>query len=722
MKKQSIISRRDFIRITGLTGSFLALGSYAALGNTPSVISATTATDLGLELNAYIFIDESGKISIASPRPEIGQGVYQSIPMLVAEELEVDMNEINIVPFGGDEKRFGRTQYASGSSSIKSSWLPLRKLGASVKHVLIQAAANRWNISSSDCYASNGAVFRKGDNRRLSYGELVEAASKLEAPKDPVLKNPSEFKVLGKSLPRRDIPLKVNGAAKYGIDLKVEGMLYASVEYCPTIDGKLKSFNSGKALGIAGVQKVMKTQMEVFRFLRDGVAVIADSYWAAFQGRKALEIEWDLSGSNHFSEKTLASQLRETESQPGVDLAMEGNLEKFEGIQEKGSIVHVAEYECPFEAHATMEPMNCIVSVKGDACEFWGGTQGPGWFRDALAGCLAIPKENIKVNSPFVGGGFGRRGHSDFVCHAAMLSRGLGTPVKLIWTREDDMMLSLFRPATYNKLKGVTDKSGIWIAMQNKMVIQDLDLQDANPDGSKVADWIFDGAEQPYAIPNINRNVKLAYPSVPVGYWRSVYASTNTFCMESFVDEMAALTKKDPMEYRLALLKDQRRSLILLQLAKEKSNWTTHWKKRMGIGMAYANIFGSHCCQVVKVSRVNKTIKVDKVIVAFDCGMMVNPDTVRAQIEGNIVMALGAACMQGIHFKNGEVVERNFDSYRMPRIGDIPEIEIHIVSNEELPGGVGEPALPPFAPALANAIFNLTGKRIRKLPIELNKI
>lgn len=714
------IGRREFVKLSSMAGSLLALGFYyPASSKTTTIISKTQADELGVELNGYIFIEKSGQVSIASPRVEIGQGVFQSLPMLVAEELEVDISKIKIIQFGRDEKRFGRLQNVGGSNSIRSSWLPLRKLGASAREVLFEAAASRWKVIKSECHAEQGEIIHRSTGKKFHYGELVEEASKLSAPTDPVLKKPSEFKILGKPILRQDIPLKVTGQAQFGIDLKAEGMLYATVEHCPIINGKVKSFNAQKSLAIPGVRKVFATKTKVYRYMREGVAVLADTFWAAQQGRKVLEIEWDFTDRENFTEDSISQKFKEASVKEGKSLITSGNLAELEN--NKYHLLR-SEYECPYQAHATMEPMNCIVSVKDNKCEFWGGTQGPGYFQRFLAETLGIPKENVTVNVPFTGGGLGRRGHEDFAHEAALIAKEAGVPIKLVWTREDDMLLSMFRPATLNVMRGAVDAQGHLIALQNKMIIQDLDLQEADANQADVADWIFDGAEQPYKISNLNRTVVPMLLPVPVGYWRSVYASTNSFSMECFIDELADAVGKDPLDFRKQLLIDQPRFIKVLEVAAEKSDWKRNWAARKGIGLALVNSFGSICCHVIKISKSKGVFKINKIISVFDCGLMVNPDTVKAQIEGNIIMGLGAALTHQIHFKNGEVVEKNFDTYKMPRLADVPPIEIHLIKNEEEPGGVGEPALPPVAPALANALFNLTGKRLRKLPIDLNQL
>lgn len=719
MNKDNTIKRRDFIKFTGMAGTVLAVGYYfPAVGKQAKVINMDAADEHGIRLNQFIFIDTGGKVTLVNHRPEMGQGVYQAMPMLLAEELEVDMDKIEVVQGQADEPAFGHQQ-VGGSSSVRKSWEPSRKMGAAAREMLVMAAAARWGVPAKECRAELGKVHHPATEKSLGYGALVEAASKLEAPKDPVLKPAKEFKVLGKPLPRKDTPLKTNGQAMFGLDMKVPGMLYASVARCPTFQGKVKDFDPAPALAIQGVKQVVKSEMPVFSHTREGVAVIADSYWAALQGRKALAITWDNAPYDQVSQASLMKRYHQAAGQEeGKAVHTHGNFGK--AYQKTAQRLEVV-YECPFQAHAPMEPMNATVHVKADGCVFWGPSQSPNWIRRELAKYLDISQDKVEINISFLGGGFGRRAFTDFVLEAAFLSKKAGAPVKVVWTREDDTTQGPFRPAAVYAMKAGFDKEGNTVAMENKIVTQILGHQFPNANKSKISGSTKEGINEDYAIPNYTISAVPQELHIPVMWWRSVYCSTNSFASESFMDEVAGALGKDPMAYRLELLKDSPRKTALLKAVAELSGWDEPSKKGEGKGLAIVESFGSICAQVVKVRREEGKLKVTHVYSAIDCGMTVNPDTIEAQVEGSIIMGLTAAYKGEITFDKGQAVEQNFDTFKMMRIHECPVMETTIMQNEEAPGGVGEPGLPPTAPALANAIFAESGKRIRKLPFNLEE-
>jgi isoquinoline 1-oxidoreductase subunit beta len=587
--------------------------------------------------------------------------------------------------------------------------------------MLIEAAAKKWNASRQECYAEEGFVIHRPSGKKLGYGDLVEDASKLEPPKKVRLKDRAEYKLIGKPLARQDNPEKINGAAIFGLDKKIPGMLYAVVERNPRFHGKVKSIDDAAAKKVAGVKNVFKVLMPVFAEQREGVAVVADSLWAALQGRKALKVEWDDSAFEHIGTEQLYARMKEDLKKPGLSQRSGGDADAaFQRADKKVEAV----YETPYESHACMEPLCCTAHYQDDKIEVWGPIQGPDWVQKDLSERMNMPVEKIAVNMTFLGGGFGRKAFVDYTTEAVLISKEIKAPVQVMWTREDDMTQGPFRPGAVYECKGGLNKGGGIMSFQAKMASQNMDLQwSPNPDKFAYNSNTTEGFPEHYfqSIPHYGFADIPTESPIPVMWWRSVYSSTNGFAYESFVDELAHAAEKDPLEFRKNHLGGDR-YLAVLDMLEEKTGWKTKGKND-GWGIAITECFKSIVGEAVKVSKnTDGKLKIDKVIAVMDCGWYVNPDIIRAQVEGSIVMALGAAITHEIHFQDGKAVETNFHQYRMPRINDIGEIDVHIIENDEKPGGVGEPGLPPFAPALCNAIFNLTGKRIRKLPFNMNEI
>jgi isoquinoline 1-oxidoreductase subunit beta len=714
------ISRRNFVKLTGMSGTVLALGYYLpALGKDPAVVSPEAAKELGIELNSWITIDTAGKVTLTDHRAEMGQGSYQAVPSMLAEELEVDLNDVNIVFAPGNSKLYG-SQVTGGSSTVRGSYIKLSKLGATAREMLIQAAADKWGVDKSECYAENGKVVNRKSGKSLNYGELVEAASKLDPPKDVELKNSRDYKILRKPLPRQDTPMKTNGSAVFGLDKILPGMLYASVERSPRFIGKVKGFDAAAAMQVPGVKHVFKVARSVFADKHEGVAVVADNLWAAMQGRKVLKIEWDDSAFEHYSTEQLYAKMREQVTGDAISFKTKGNVE---GELEKAPKKIEALYETPYEAHSCMEPLNCVALVQDNKCEIWGPIQGPDWVQEDLSKELGIPMENVIVNMTFLGGGFGRKAFLDYPQEAALISREIKAPVKVVWSREDDTTQGPFRPGMIYQCRGGLSNEGGIMAFAVKMAGQNMGHQWPGADKSSYNSSVTEGLPEPYmdSLPHYSFGDTPLEVPIPVMWWRSVYSSTNCFAFESFIDEMAIEAGKDPMDFRRRYLREPRYQ-NLIDTLEEKSNWKSR-KKNEGWGMAITECFKSIVGEVVRVSKnTNGGITIDKVIAVMDCGWYVNSDIIRAQIEGSIVMGLGAATVHETLFKDGMAVQNNFNTYKMPRIMDTPEIEVHIMDNDEAAGGVGEPSLPPFAPALCNAIYDLTGKRIRKLPFDLKSV
>lgn len=712
--KENHLSRRKFLKYTGGAGISLWLGL-----SSEGLLAKTKDIGTAKNFSPFLLVESNGNITIFNPKPEMGQGTFQAIPAIMAEEFEVSLDKVNIKLTDGESK-FGR-QSAGGSSSVRSNYDSFRKVGAAAKAVFITAAANNWKVDESTCYAENAKVFHKPTNKSFTYGELVEDAAKLELPKEPKLKDPKDFKILGKMAKRPDVPLKTNGKAQFGIDITVPGMRYSTVERCLVIGGTLKSFDAVEALKVPGVEKVVGVEKIMGKYHSTGVAVIATTYWAAMQGRKKLKIEWDNKGFETFNSADYENHLRDLAKEEGIIDKNIGSVDTLT-IAPENSID--AFYETPMVAHSPLEVMNCIAQVQGDKLEIWTSTQVPSSITSGGA-TFGFANENITLHTTFVGGGFGRRLYIDYIIEAVNIAKQFDKPVKLIWTREDTTDCGPYRPMTFSQLKGGFSDDGKLIALQHKVIAPSLRQSGSDKyDAAKVDGSMVEGiGEQAYEIPNIKTSYVRADFHVPLAAWRSVTSSTLSFAHECFIDELAYKAKKDPMEFRLSMLtKDSDLKRVLLKL-KEFSNWDKALPNWKGRGVAQWEFFAGLGAHVVEVTyNIDKSIKVDKVYAIIDLGKVVNPDNVKNQVEGAIVMALGAATKPGITLENGKVMQHNFYDNTMVRINEMPEIEVLVLTDGGKMKGVGEPGLPPFAPALANAIFAATGKRIRKMPFDISNV
>lgn len=717
MKASSKIERRKFLQISALSASGLALGYLFTAGKEPSIAQADITDDsLEAYINPYIIIGKDGKITILNSRPEMGQGTFESIPMIIAEELEADINAINILTAPADRSKYG-AQYVYGSLSIHEDFALMRKIGASAREMFIAAAAAKWNISKDDCYAKNGFVINKSNHAKLSYGELVDDAKKIPAPENPTLKDPKDFTIIGTTVPRKDIPLKTNGTAQFGIDIHVPGMLYASVERSPVLLGKIIGYDAEKAKTVAGVKYVLKTERNVLGQKREGIAVIADNYWAAVQGRKLLQVKWDNADLEQWNTQKIKDKYAKAALKDGETFDHKGDFAK---AIESAALKIQSSYETPYQSHAPMEPINVVVSVEKNKCTFWGSTQDPNAVKSFLAKKLNIPEENVTVNYTFLGGGFGKRTLTDAAEEAANLSMQTGTPVKVIWSREDDLTQGPYRACQLNVCSGAIDRNGNIIALAHQVISQEIWNQYNG--ATKASGDCTDGINTAYAIPNYAISAVLQQMYIPVYYWRSVYHSTNCFAHESFIDELAHAAKKDPLQLRLSLLQHHARYTKVLQTVAEKSQWFQPREKDTGKGVAIVERSGAFVAMVAEIKRIDGKIKPVKITVAVDCGMPVNPGNIKAQMEGCVVMGLTAAYKSSITIDQGKIVEQNFDTYKMLRIQECPQIDVHVIQTTEPPNGAGEAALPTVAPALTNAIFELTQKRIRVLPFNLDEV
>jgi len=709
-------SRRDFLKTSALAGGGLLVG-FVLPG---AARFAQAASEF--KPNAFIRITSDNRVTVICGLSEMGQGVLTAIPMLVAEELEADWSKIKVEQAPADPayaNPFMHMQATGGSTSVRANWEPMRKAGATAREMLIAAAADTWKVDKSECRAEKGMVLHKS-GKKLSYGKLADRAAKQAAPGDIQLKDPKDFKIVGKGAKRLDTPGKVNGSARFGMDVRLPGMLTAVVARAPVAGGKVASFNAGKARAMPGVKHVVQ--------IGSGVAVVADGYWNALKGRDALEIKWDDGAGASVSSEGIRKTFGELANKEGTIGIKKGDAN---ATLAGGAKQLEAVYEVPYLAHACMEPMNCTASVKPDSVEIWGSTQSPGLLQIVLSQVAGVKPEQVKVTTTMLGGGFGRRFGFDFAIDAVLTSKAVGAPVHVVFPREDDIKGHFYRPASVVKFQAALDAAGNPIA--TRMHAVSSSISDAGhmpyesnglPPMKGVDGFAVEGlTEWPYATPNLQIEWTKNEPPVGVWFWRSVGHSQNIFFAEGFVDELAAAAGKDPFEYRRALLADAPRYKGVLELAAEKAGWGKHLAAGRARGIAVGQSFGSYVAEVAEVTVGNDgKVKVHRVVCAVDCGRTVNPDIVKRQMESAIVFGLSAALYGKITLKDGKVEQSNFNDYPVLRMSEMPEVEVHILPSSAAPGGVGEPGLPPLAPAVANAVFAATGKRVRKLPFDAEEL
>jgi isoquinoline 1-oxidoreductase beta subunit len=714
------VSRRSFLKAGTIIGGGLILGF--ALPSRNPLLDAATLSAAPFAPNAFIRIGPDDTVTIIVNKSEMGQGVYTSLPMIVAEELEVDWSTVRFDAAPVDPA-YNHTEWGiqgtGGSTSVKTEWERLRKAGATAREMLIAAAAETWKADKGSCRAENGAVIHSS-GKKLTYGELAGSAATMQVPKDAPLKDPSKFKIIGKPLHRLDTPGKTTGKTVFGIDVKVPEMLTAVVARPPVFGGKVKSFNAEKAKAVWGVVDVALVQD------RQKVAVIATGFWPAKQGHDVLDIVWDEGPGSSLSTAGLREQYANLAKTPGTVARKDGDP----AVAVKSAARTIsAEYEVPYLAHATMEPLNCVVDLRADSCEIWTGTQFQTADRDAAARVAGLESEQVKVHTMLLGGGFGRRANpqSDFVAEAVHVAMAAKKPVKVIWTRPDDMKGGYYRPMWYDRITAGLSADGNLIAWLHTIVGQSI-MAGTPFEGGAVKDGIDEtsvegAADTPYEIPNILVDLHSPKIGVPVQWWRSVGHSHTAFVVETFIDEMAHAVGKDPFEFRRGLLAGHPRHKAVLEMAAQKVGWPTPPPEGRGRGMAIHKSFDSYVAQVAEVSvDPAGKLRVHKVVCAVDCGRVVNPDTVVAQMESCIAFGLTATLYGAITLKNGRVEQSNFDNYPLLSMNEMPKVEVYIVPSQEPPTGVGEPGVPPVAPAVANAVFAATGKRIRKLPITVEEL
>ncbi|WP_027800087.1 xanthine dehydrogenase family protein molybdopterin-binding subunit [Paraburkholderia dilworthii] len=719
------LSRRSFLKL-GVTVSAAAGGGLLLGFSMPAVSQdqkagksviggdANEAPQSGVFApNAFIQIDTAGKVTLVIPKVEMGQGVYTSIPMLIAEELEVSLDTVTLDHAPPDEKLFTDPllggQLTGGSTSIRYAWEPMRKAGATARTLLISAAAQQWQVDAASCHAKAGQVIHAASNRSIGYGQLVDAAAKLPVPQNVPLKDPKDFKIIGTAVKRLDSPEKVDGTAIFGLDVRLPDMVYAAIANCPVFGGTLASVDDTNAKKIPGVRQVVK--------IDNAVAVIGDHTWAAKRGLQALDIKWNEGADAKLSMKQIVDDLANASQRNGAVARKDGDV--VQGFSNAKTRID-AVYQQPFLAHATMEPINCTVHVRPDGCEIWLGSQVPTRVRDAAAAASGLPADKIVVHNHLIGGGFGRRLEFDMVTQAVKIGKQLSTPVKVLWTREEDIQHDMYRPYYYDKISAGLDANGKPLAWQHRIVGSSIMARFAppafknglDPDAVEVA------SDLPYDLPNqLVDYVRQEPHAIPTAFWRGVGPTRGTFVVESFIDELAAEAKIDPVKYRRDLLGKTPRALNVLNTAAQAANWGSAVPKGQGRGVSVMHAFGSYFAIVVDVAVDQGEVAVKHVVCAVDCGMAVNPNTIEAQVQGGIIFGITAALYSEITIKDGRVEQTNFTDYRMLRIDETPPIDVHIVKSSEAPGGIGEPGTAALAPALTNAIFAATGKRLRHLPV-----
>jgi len=706
------LSRRTFLKAGAAAGGGLMLSLGLPMANGEAQV---TAGD-GFAPNAFIRIGNDGQIVLTMPYVEMGQGTYTSIPMLIAEELEVDLSRVRLEHAPPNEKFYGNpllagVQATGNSNAIRAAWQPLRQAGAVARTMLVSAAAKRWNVDPTSCRAQSGEVRHVPTGRSITYGELAADAARMPVPESVALKRPEDFKLIGTPAKRLDTPAKVNGTAVYGIDVRPPGVKIATLAQSPVFGGRVKRVHDTAAKAVKGVRQIV--------LLDDAVAVVADHMGAAKKGLAALVIEWDDGPHAKLNTNEVVAELEQATLNSG---AVAQNIGDVDAAIARAITKVEATYQVPFLAHATMEPMNCTVHVREDGCEVWVGSQVMARAQAAAAKTAGLPLDKVVVHNHLIGGGFGRRLEIDGVIRAVEIAKQVDGPVKVVWTREEDIQHDMYRPTFFDRISAGLDEKGMPAAWNNRFA-----------GSSIIARWLppgFNNGLDPdttegaidlvYDLPNMHvEYLRVEPPGIPTAFWRSVGPSHNVFVTESFIDELATAAKQDAVAYRMALLDKSPRAKAVLELAAEKAGWGQPLLERVGRGVSVQFVFATYMAQIVEVEvSANGAVRVRRVVCAVDCGTVVNPDTVRAQIQSGIVFGITAALYGQITLKDGRVEQTNFDSYQMLRINEAPAIEVYIVQNSEPPGGMGEAGTSAIAPAVTNAIFAATGKRLRKLPID----
>ncbi|MDD0809022.1 xanthine dehydrogenase family protein molybdopterin-binding subunit [Curvibacter sp. RS43] len=699
-------SRRSFLKSTALSSGGLMLGVSLPLLQGGAQAAGTVHTP-----NAWVHIADDNTITLMAARSEMGQGVYTSMSMLIAEELNVDLAQVKVTsapPAAVYVNALLGAQITGGSTSVRDGWEKLRVAGAQVREMLVAAAAAQWGVDAGQLKAHKGMVTGPG-GKKASYGQLAEAASKLPVPAKPQLKDPRDFVLIGQRAKRLDTPAKVNGTAEFGIDVKLPGMVYAALAQCPVIGGTVKSFDASQAKRMPGVIDVVQ--------IPDGVAVVADSWWRARKARDTISIQWDEGAVAALSDGSIIAGLREAAKSGKVIEITKPQGDLAAAFKAAAKVVE-AEYVQPLQAHAPLEPMNFTAHVQGDQVLLIGPTQFQQGAQGAVAAALDVKPEAITLKTTYLGGGFGRRLELDFIVQAAQISKAVNKPVKLVWTREDDFAHDYYRPAAVNQLKAGLDASGKPVALHFKVASQSVTQRAFGLPKDTLDPFMAEASVAGYNIANAQHDLVIHDTGLRAGYWRAVSHNMNAFANESFIDELALAAGQDPYRYRLALLEGKPRFAKVLQLAAEKAGWDQPVAKGRARGIALMEGYDTYMAQVAEVSVDGQgEVRVHRVTVAVDPGHMVNPDTVEAQIQSSIVFGMGAALKHQITLDKGRVQEANYNTFAPVRMYEAPKVDIVLVKSTEKPGGIGEPATAVIGPAIANAVARLTGKRVRRLPI-----
>jgi isoquinoline 1-oxidoreductase beta subunit len=700
------VSRRGFLG--------LSLGVF--------FLSSEEAQAAAFEPNAYVSVGTDGWVIVTVPRTEMGQGVRTSLAMLIAEEMDADWNKVKVVGADADARKYG-DQTTGGSDSIRKGWDPMRKAGATAREMLVAAAAQQWGVPAGECRVRNGEVFHPTSRRAAKFGDLAEAAAKQAVPASPKLKAAADYRIIGTDVARLDLPAKVDGSAAFGIDQKIPGMKIAVLERCPVAGGKLKSFDDSKAKSMPGVAGVYQAG--------EAVAVVADSYWNAMQARKALSVQWDEGPNAALSSEGLKKTFREMIDTKASSTVIGTKVGSFAETLAKCATKVEAYYEAPFQAHSPMEPGNCTAEFRGDHCEVWAPTQVPNQAQQQVARAVGLPPDKVTVHTLLTGGGFGRRLLADTAVEAALVSKAAGKSIKVVWSREDELHHSHLRPLSVHKLTGGLDENGWPVAWQHIMACPSIFASLGFPVRNGADPQVQRQMINLYAIPHLEMGYLQAPNQIPVSWWRSVYHSQTNFAEESFLDELAAAAKKDPYDVRRKLLEntakikfnnvefDPQRLAYVLDSVAKRSGWGKPLAKGRSRGIACCTAFGSYTAMVVEISMAAGKPAVHRVTGAMDVGLPIHPKNLVAQFESSVVFGLTSSLKSEITIEKGRVQQNNFNDYAMLRIGETPEMDIEIVKSGEPPTGAGEPAVPIVAPAVANAIFAATGKRLRSLPLRL---
>jgi len=736
MATANLVNRRDFLKTTAWTGAGLVIGFH--LGPSSAAASAVDQEKKTVNpFNAWVRITPDNQVTLILGKSEMGQGIMTALPMILAEELYLEWEKVKIEQAPTDPAIYDHG--TGGSGSVAASWLPLRQAGAAAREMLITAAAQHWNVNRNTCKPKDGGIVHGARKQYLTYGDLVSVAATLPVPNlnTVPLKNSNDFTIVGHDRNRFEARAKSTGTAKFGIDSRPDNLMYAVIARCPVFGGKPSKFDPAKAKAIPGVREVISIDaVPQGAFSAGGVVVLADNSWAAMQGRRALDINWDEGPHASESSQSLRQQFIDNASKPGKVVRNDGDADAAIGSAPAGKKVDIV-YELPFAAHACMEPMNCTVRIGPDSAEAWVPTQAPQWAQDIIVGVSKLPKEKVVVHTTLMGGGFGRRYQGDFVMEAAQVAKVIGDkPVMVLWTREDDMQHDFYRPASYHHMQGAVDALGNLTAWKHFQTSTSI-----------AAMWEKNGAEKPEAsefataafIPYATKNYRIEYTlgnsGVPRAWWRSVEHSSSGFVVESFIDELAVAAGADPLEFRLRTIGEDRkipdfndpkegkpldtaRQKAVLKLAAEKAEWHKPLPPGLYRGIAGYFSFESYTAGVAEISLKDGKLRVQRIVYAVDCGRPVNPNGIVAQVEGAAIYGVSAFMKDAITINKGRVEQSNFNDYQMPRMNETPKIEVHIVQSAEEPTGIGEPGLPVIAPAVCNAIFAATGKRIRRLPIK----